>query len=213
MKRLLIPFAAALLAAASGTSALSVSQAKTVAAEAQAKAKVVHDSLERIAADSTKRVAEAKRVADSTATDSLMSAAAPATAPAAAPTAKAAPAPAAAKTSAAKTSVAKTSVATAPSNKKTPAPAPDAKHPAPSLLAGPLQTGDAVLPSGRLSKIFANMSAKDAAKVLAHLDDADVSRILGAVTDKRAAEIMALLPSERAAAISKSALKSPPGTK
>ena len=38
MKRLLIPFAAALLAAASGTTALSVNQAKTAAAEAQAKA-------------------------------------------------------------------------------------------------------------------------------------------------------------------------------
>ena len=194
MKRLLIPFAAALLAAASGTSALSVSQAKTVAAEAQAKAKVVHDSLERIAADSTKRAADAKHVADSTATDSLMSAT-PAAAPAAPPAA-----------------------APAPANKKTAAPdakhpAPDAKRPAPGLLAGPLQTGDAVLPSGRLSKIFANMSAKDAAKVLAHLDDADVSRILGAVTDKRAAEILALLPSERAAAISKTALKSPAGTK
>ena len=51
MKRLLIPFAAALLAAASGTSALSVSQAKAAAAEAQAKAKVVHDSLARVAAE------------------------------------------------------------------------------------------------------------------------------------------------------------------
>ena len=193
MKRLLIPFAAALLAAASGTSALSVSQAKTVAAEAQAKAKVVHDSLERIAADSTKRAADAKHVADSTATDSLMSA-----------TPAAAPAPANKKTAA------PDAKHPAPDAKH---PAPDAKRPAPGLLAGPLQTGDAVLPSGRLSKIFANMSAKDAAKVLAHLDDADVSRILGAVTDKRAAEILALLPSERAAAISKTALKSPAGTK
>lgn len=54
----------------------------------------------------------------------------------------------------------------------------------------------------RLAKIFATMSAKDAARVLAQMTDHDVSLILGLLADRQAAAILTSLPAPRAAALS-----------
>ena len=60
---------------------------------------------------------------------------------------------------------------------------------------------------GRISKIFAAMSAKDAAKVLQQMDDTDVQTVLSGLNDKQAAAILAGFTPERAAAISKAQLR------
>lgn len=65
---------------------------------------------------------------------------------------------------------------------------------------------------GRIAKIFAAMSAKDAARVLQQLDDADVQTVLGGLNDKQAAAILSGFPPERAAAISRAALRGKKGT-
>ncbi len=88
--------------------------------------------------------------------------------------------------------------------------APSATVPVPiATAAQPLAPVTSLLASGRLSKIFSAMSARDAAKVLEQMDDADVKEILGRLNDKKAAEILALLPAARAATISKAALSNP----
>jgi flagellar motility protein MotE (MotC chaperone) len=64
---------------------------------------------------------------------------------------------------------------------------------------------------GRIAKIFAAMSAKDAARVLQQLDDADVQTVLGGLNDKQAAAILSGFPPERAAAISRAVLRGKKG--
>jgi len=64
---------------------------------------------------------------------------------------------------------------------------------------------------GRIAKIFAAMSAKDAAKVLLQLDDADIQTVLSGLNDKQAAAILAGFPPERAAAISRAAIRGKKG--
>jgi hypothetical protein len=54
----------------------------------------------------------------------------------------------------------------------------------------------------RLAKIFATMSAKDAAKVLTQMSDADVGVILNLLGASQAAAIMTSLPPQRAALLS-----------
>ena len=61
--------------------------------------------------------------------------------------------------------------------------------------------------SGRISKIFSAMPAKEAAKVFEHMDDADVLAILGPVSNRKAAEVLALMPVARAATLSKALLR------
>ena len=60
---------------------------------------------------------------------------------------------------------------------------------------------------GRISKIFAAMSAKDASRVLEQLDDSDVQTVLTGLNDKQAAAILSGFPPARAAAISRAALR------
>jgi hypothetical protein len=64
---------------------------------------------------------------------------------------------------------------------------------------------------GRIAKIFAAMSAKDAARVLQQLDDADVQTVLGGLNDRQAAAILAGFPPERAAAISRAVMRGKKG--
>lgn len=54
----------------------------------------------------------------------------------------------------------------------------------------------------RLAKIFATMSAKDAAKVLTQMSDADVGVILNLLGERQAAAILINLPPQRAALLS-----------
>jgi len=61
---------------------------------------------------------------------------------------------------------------------------------------------------GRISKIFAAMSAKDASRVLEQLEDSDVQTVLTGLNDKQAAAILSGFPPARAAAISRAALRS-----
>jgi hypothetical protein len=95
-----------------------------------------------------------------------------------------------------------------------------AAHPAPPALPKPVTppvatkspTADsthAVIPAapGRISKIFAAMSPKDAAKVLQQLDDSDVQTVLSGLNDRQAAAILAGFPAERAAAISRAVMR------
>jgi hypothetical protein len=60
---------------------------------------------------------------------------------------------------------------------------------------------------GRISKIFAAMSAKDASRVLEQLEDSDVQTVLTGLNDKQAAAILSGFPPARAAAISRAALR------
>jgi len=60
---------------------------------------------------------------------------------------------------------------------------------------------------GRISKIFAAMSPKDASRVLEQLDDSDVQAVLAGLNDKQAAAILSGFPPARAAAISRAALR------
>jgi hypothetical protein len=77
-------------------------------------------------------------------------------------------------------------------------------------VAADTSRGGAPAP-GRIAKIFAAMSAKDAARVLQQLDDADVQTVLGGLNDKQAAAILSGFPPERAAAISRAALRGKKG--
>lgn len=61
--------------------------------------------------------------------------------------------------------------------------------------------------TGRISKIFGAMSAKEAARVLEQMDDADVQTVLGGLNDRQAAAILAGFPPARAAAISRAAIR------
>ncbi len=68
---------------------------------------------------------------------------------------------------------------------------------------------NAVLPEQRLAKIFAAMSAKDAAKVMEQMPDVDVRAILAMMSDRTAAAILSQFPAARAAAITKGAARAP----
>jgi hypothetical protein len=68
------------------------------------------------------------------------------------------------------------------------------------------------LPEQRLAKIFAAMSAKDAAKVMEQMPDADVRSILALMSDRSAAAVLAQFPAARAATITKGASKAPGNT-
>lgn len=61
--------------------------------------------------------------------------------------------------------------------------------------------------AGRISKIFAAMSPKDASRVLEQLEDGDVQTVLVGLNDKQAAAILSGFPPARAAAISRAALR------
>jgi len=65
------------------------------------------------------------------------------------------------------------------------------------------------LPEQRLSKIFAAMSAKDAAKVMEQMPDTDVRSILAMMSDRNAAAVLSQFPAARAAAITKGAVRAP----
>jgi hypothetical protein len=114
---------------------------------------------------------------------------------------------------------------------------PDPKHPEPTAVdpkhAAPVAPADApkpgsttasvanivrdarneamntALPEQRLSKIFAAMSAKDAAKVMEQMPDADVRAILAMMSDRTAAAVLSQFPAARAAAITKGATRAP----
>jgi len=64
---------------------------------------------------------------------------------------------------------------------------------------------------GRIAKIFAAMSAKDAARVLQQMDDLDVQTVLAGLNERQAAAILAGFPAERAAAISRASLRGKKG--
>ena len=65
------------------------------------------------------------------------------------------------------------------------------------------------LPEERLSKIFAAMSAKDAAKVMEQMPDSDVRAILALMSDRTAAAVLSQFPAARAAAITKGTARQP----
>jgi hypothetical protein len=94
--------------------------------------------------------------------------------------------------------------------------------PTPAALPSPAAAGaskaaagdtsrTATAAAGRIAKIFAAMSAKDAARVLLQLDDADIQTVLAGLNDKQAAAILAGFPPERAAAISRAAIRGKKG--
>ena len=88
-----------------------------------------------------------------------------------------------------------------------PAPAPAVAH-APVTKPLPDTGRGAQAPApGRISKIFAAMSAKDASRVLEQLEDSDVQTVLAGLNDKQAAAILSGFPPARAAAISRAALR------
>ncbi|HUX32322.1 MAG TPA: hypothetical protein VMV51_00510 [Gemmatimonadaceae bacterium] len=60
---------------------------------------------------------------------------------------------------------------------------------------------------GRLARLFAAMSAKDAARVLLALDQADAQLVLSAIDNRHAAEILSNFPPDRAAEMSKLVLR------
>ena len=68
------------------------------------------------------------------------------------------------------------------------------------------------LPEQRLAKIFAAMSAKDAAKVMEQMPDADVRSILALMSDRSAAAVLTQFPPTRAATITKGAVSTPAKT-
>ena len=88
-----------------------------------------------------------------------------------------------------------------------PAPTPAVAHP-PVTRPAP-DTGRGAQPAvpGRISKIFAAMSPKDASRVLEQLEDSDVQTVLVGLNDKQAAAILSGFPPARAAAISRAALR------
>lgn len=87
--------------------------------------------------------------------------------------------------------------------------------PAPAVVNAPVtkpvpDTGrgaQAPAAPGRISKIFAAMSARDASRVLEQLEDSDVQTVLAGLNDKQAAAILSGFPPARAAAISRVALR------
>ena len=60
---------------------------------------------------------------------------------------------------------------------------------------------------GRLARLFAAMSAKDAARVLLALDQADAQLVLSAIDNRHAAEILSNFPPDRAAEMSRLVLR------
>ena len=89
---------------------------------------------------------------------------------------------------------------------------PNALKPtAPSVTKAPVVDTTKAAPPGRIAKIFAAMSAKDAARVLEKLDDSDVQTVLSGLNDKQAAAILSGFPAERAAAISRAAIRGKKG--
>lgn len=195
MKRQILAFLAAFVVALAGTTGVALVRARSARAQVPTRPKAATDSTNvHGAADS---VAQAR--------DSV--AGSPAAKPASAPApASAAPAPVLPAQGNPAADSADGRSRTTPSS--APPPARTTQQPAVSGSAGlPGMLAPGVLVGGRLSKIFAAMSAKEAAKVLEQMDDADVVAILGSENDRKAAEILALLPSARAAAISKSVMK------
>jgi hypothetical protein len=100
-------------------------------------------------------------------------------------------------------------IATAPDSAAVVKPAP-----APAVVNAPVtkpvpDTGRGAQPPapGRISKIFAAMSARDASRVLEQLEDSDVQAVLAGLNDKQAAAILSGFPPARAAAISRAALR------
>lgn len=94
--------------------------------------------------------------------------------------------------------------------------APNAAKPAaaaPAATAAKASAGDSAKSAapGRIAKIFAAMSAKDAARVLEKLDDSDVQTVLSGLNDKQAAAILSGFPADRAAAISRAAIRGKKG--
>jgi len=95
--------------------------------------------------------------------------------------------------------------------------APAVAPPTPTVAAGkPAATTDtgkanpAPVP-GRIAKIFAAMSPKDAARVLQQMDDTDVQTVLSGLNERQAAAILSGFPAERAAAISRASLRGKKG--
>ena len=88
-----------------------------------------------------------------------------------------------------------------------------APTPAPPATVAKAPVADSAKPAqpGRIAKIFAAMSAKDAARVLEKLDDSDVQTVLSGLNDKQAAAILSGFPPERAAAISRAAIRGKKG--
>ena len=80
-----------------------------------------------------------------------------------------------------------------------------------SALKAPAGDSSKAAAPGRIAKIFAAMSAKDAARVLEKLDDSDVQTVLSGLNDKQAAAILSGFPAERAAAISRAAIRGKKG--
>ena len=87
-----------------------------------------------------------------------------------------------------------------------PTPGAAGKAPGDAVAAATTPTGPTAAETAahqrRLAKIFATMSAKDAARVLGQMSDNDVSRILNQLGDKQAAAILTNLPAPRAAVLS-----------
>ena len=94
----------------------------------------------------------------------------------------------------------------APNVTKPPVVAPGA-----TVAKAPVGDSSKAAPPGRIAKIFAAMSAKEAARVLEKLDDSDVQTVLSGLNDKQAAAILSGLPPERAAAISRAAIRGKKG--
>ena len=96
-------------------------------------------------------------------------------------------------------------------------PAPNAVKPvvappsAATVAKAPAADSSKASTPGRIAKIFAAMSAKDAARVLEKLDDSDVQTVLSGLNDKQAAAILSGFPAERAAAISRAAIRGKKG--
>ena len=88
---------------------------------------------------------------------------------------------------------------------------PIAAPSAATAAKGPAADSSKAPAPGRIAKIFAAMSAKDAARVLEKLDDSDVQTVLSGLNDKQAAAILSGVPAERAAAISRAAIRGKKG--
>ena len=202
MSRLVIVFAVAFATALAGSTGATAMRAKKVA-------QVVHDSLQKTAADSLKKVAAAQ-----SAHHAADSSAARADTSAVVATAEHPPVPTevqphgVAPTAASATSAASATHGEPPKGAK-PVSTPGAT-PGATTSAKPTPTTAVkaeLLPSGiigdRIGKIFASMASKDAVKVLMQLDDQDVAVILARLSDKKAAEVLALMPADRAATISR----------
>ncbi len=79
----------------------------------------------------------------------------------------------------------------------------------PALPSKPIVTAATQPGMARVAKILAAMPPKDAAKVLEQLDDADVQGVIEVLNDKQAAAILRNLPPLRAAQVSKGVLRAP----